>query len=47
MNGNIFGERFPKFIREQISLRQTLAGAGFDHKGSNPRTPELLNYLNN
>ena len=46
MNGNIFGERFPKFVRDQIEIRQILAGAGFLEGGQNPRTPEVINYLN-
>jgi hypothetical protein len=42
MTGNIIGEPFEKYVKDQITLRQEVYGSGFDAT----RTPEQINYLN-
>lgn len=42
MIGNIVGESFEKYVKDQIKTRQEIYGSGFN----NNRTPEQLNYLN-
>ena len=45
MTGNILGEPFDIYVRNQIEARQKIYGGGYDPL--NPRTTETLNYLNN
>lgn len=43
MTGNLLGESFDRYVREQIETRQQVYGSGY----SSLRTPEQINYLNN
>lgn len=43
MTGNLLGESFDRYVREQIETRQQVYGSGYDSL----RTPEQINYLNN
>ena len=43
MKGNLLGEQFDPRVSQQINIRQSTHGSGFD----NARNTEQLNYLNN
>jgi hypothetical protein len=43
MTGNLLGESFDEYVREQIQIRQQLYGSGFNSL----RTTPQINYLNN
>jgi hypothetical protein len=42
MTGNIVGESFEQYVKDQIKVRQEIYGSGFNQN----RTPEQINYLN-
>ena len=42
MTGNIIGESFEKYVKDQILLRQEIYGSGL----TDERTLEQINYLN-
>ena len=45
MIGNIIGDEFDDWVKNQIKARQFVAGSGYGK--SNTRNPKILNYLNN
>jgi len=45
--GNIVGEEFEEYVRQQIRLRQSAHGAGYGKDIAVKRTNRISNYLNN